>query len=137
MEAPIVTEKYQPEEKKSSSWFWTWMLMLMLVLVIVAVYFFGYRRKKFHTNFNISMYFRNNELFNEFANSQPKSPSPRSIYPRVPPTIVEKMGKNFEVINNDSSSKNVYENISQMHPLSDDEFMTDVEFNDQNQRLIN
>ena len=82
------------------------------------------------------MYFRNNELFNEFANRQPKSPSPRSIYPRVPPTIVDKMGKNFEVINNDSSSKTQYESINQMQPLSDDEFMTDVEFNDQKQRLI-
>lgn len=85
------------------------------------------------------MYFKNNELLNEFTNSQSKSPSPnRSIYPRVPPTIVEKMGKNYEVINNDSN-QNTYENINQMQNLSDDEFMMDVEFqsnSDQTQRLI-
>lgn len=123
--------------RSSHSWFWTF-LIIFVMGAFAAASIYVYRRKGFNTNFDVSMYFRNNELCNEFTNNEIKSLSPNhSKYPRVPPTICEKMGKNYEVINNDYAGNN-YQSIDQMQNFSDEEFLADSEFNsnDPNQRLI-
>lgn len=125
----------------STSHFWLWtFFFLLLIAGVVAAGLFVYHRRGFHTKFNLSMYFRNNELFHEFSNNekQPTSQQPHTNFPRVPPTLISNMGKNYEVINNDyNASSHQYENLQSLQNFSDEEFGTESEFNnDQNQRLI-
>jgi hypothetical protein len=111
---------------------------LFLITGVVVAALFVYRLKGFHTNFNVSMYFRNNEIFHEFTNNekQPSTQQSHSTFPRVPSTLVSNMGKNYEVINNDYNASH-YENLQSMQNFSDEELGTESEFsNDQKQRLI-
>lgn len=123
--------------KSSHMWLWIMFFIISTMALLSAVYFF-YRRRGFHTNFNIDMYFRNNEIFNELSNrvNSKSSPQPASNYPRVPPTITEKMGKNYEVINNDFKAATTYESMNQMQNFSDEEY-AEVEYGNNDQtRLI-
>lgn len=134
----MILESPKAEKLTKSSHMWLWIMFFVIstMALLSAVYFF-YRRRGFHTNFNIDMYFRNNEIFNELSSrvNSKSSPQPASNYPRVPPTIIEKMGKNYEVINNDSNTPSSYVSMNQMH-LSDEEF-TEVEYGNNDQtRLI-
>jgi hypothetical protein len=124
----------------STSHFWLWTFFFLLIIAgVVGAGLFVYRRRGFHTKFNLNMYFRNNELFHEFSNNekQPSSQQPHSIFPRFPPALISNMGKNYEVINDDCNTTHQFENLQSMQNFSDEEFVTESELNnDQNQRLI-
>lgn len=128
------------EDISSSSNFWLWTFFILLLIAgVVAGTLFVYRRRGFNTKFNISTYFKNNEIFHEFTNNSEKQPSTQqsnSIYPRAPSALISNMGKNYEVINNDYDKPH-YENLQSMQNFSDEELGNESEFNnDPKQRLI-